>query len=163
MNPKGDVLMFKGFFKKKNVESDPYILMPLQGQLVPIETVPDPVFSQKMMGDGFAIQPANGTVVSPVDGEVISVFPTKHAVSLKNENGKEILIHVGLETVSLNGEGFTSFVKDGQKVKKGQKLLEADFDFIKNKVPSIVTPVVFTNLSENEKLIIDEQGIRISH
>ena len=137
--------------------------MPLQGQLVPIETVPDPVFSQKMMGDGFAIQPANGTVVSPVDGEVISVFPTKHAVSLKNENGKEILIHVGLETVSLNGEGFTSFVKDGQKVKKGQKLLEADFDFIKNKVPSIVTPVVFTNLSENEKLIIDEQGIRISH
>lgn len=154
--------MFKDFFKKKNVESDPYILMPLQGQLVPIETVPDPVFSQKMMGDGFAIQPENGTVVSPVDGEVISVFPTKHAVSLKDVNGKEILIHVGLETVSLNGEGFTSFVKDGQKVKKGQKLLEADFDFIKNKVPSIVTPVVFTNLSENEKLFIDEQGVRIS-
>jgi len=150
-----------GLFKKKNTESDPYLLMPLEGQVVSIETVPDPVFSQKMVGDGFAIQPTNGTVISPVDGEVISVFPTKHAVSLKDQNGHEILIHVGLETVNLNGEGFTSFVNDGQKVKKGQKLLEVDFVSIKDKVPSIITPVVFTNLSENEKVIHDEQGIKI--
>jgi len=153
--------MFKGLFKKKTVESDPFILQPLEGQLVPIETVPDPVFSQKMMGDGFAVQPNNGTVVSPVDGKVVSVFPTKHAVSLIDHNGKEILIHVGIDTVSLKGEGFTSFVKDGQTVKKGQKLLEVDFEFIKEKVPSIITPVVFTNLSENEKVVIDEQGVRI--
>ena len=150
-----------GLFKKKNTESNPYLLMPLEGQVVSIETVPDPVFSQKMVGDGFAIQPTNGTVISPVDGEVISVFPTKHAVSLKDQNGHEILIHVGLETVNLNGEGFTSFVNDGQKVKKGQKLLEVDFVSIKDKVPSIITPVVFTNLSENEKVIHDEQGIKI--
>ncbi|PFN95895.1 PTS sugar transporter [Bacillus sp. AFS076308] len=153
--------MFKGLFKKKTVESDPFILQPLEGQLVPIETVPDPVFSQKMMGDGFAIQPTKGTVVSPVDGKVISIFPTKHAVSLLDHKGKEILIHVGIETVNLKGEGFTSFVKDGQTVKKGQKLLEVDFEFIQEKVPSIITPVVFTNLSENEKVVIDEQGVRI--
>ncbi|WP_285858033.1 PTS sugar transporter subunit IIA [Neobacillus cucumis] len=153
--------MFKGFFKKKTVESDPFILQPLEGQLIPIETVPDPVFSQKMMGDGFAVQPTKGTVVSPVDGKVISVFPTKHAVSLLDHNGREILIHVGMETVNLKGEGFTSFVKDGQTVKKGQKLLEVDFEFIKEKVPSIITPVVFTNLSDNEKVVCDEQGIRI--
>ncbi|MEH7419000.1 PTS glucose transporter subunit IIA [Neobacillus drentensis] len=153
--------MFKGLFKKKTAESDPFILQPLEGPIVPLETVPDPVFSQKMMGDGFAIQPTNGTVVSPVDGNVVSVFPTKHAVSLIDHNGKEILIHVGMDTVSLKGEGFTSFVKDGQTIKKGQKLLEVDFDFIKENVPSIITPVVFTNLSENEKVVIDEQGIRI--
>jgi len=153
--------MFKGLFKKKTVESDPFFLLPLEGQLVPIETVPDPVFSQKMMGDGFAIQPTKGTVVSPVDGKVISLFPTKHAVSLLDHNGREILIHVGIETVGLKGEGFTSFVKDGQTVKKGQKLLEVDFEFIKEKVPSIITPVVFTNLSENEKVVIDEKGVRI--
>ncbi|MGG5255305.1 PTS sugar transporter subunit IIA [Neobacillus sp. SM06] len=149
------------FFKKKEVENDSSIMMPLEGQIVAIEAVPDPVFSQKMMGDGFAIQPTNGTIVSPVDGEVISVFPTKHAVSLKAQNGREILIHVGLDTVNLGGEGFTAFVKDGQKVKKGQKLLEADFDSIKDKVPSIITPVVFTNLSENEKVVVEGQSVRI--
>ncbi|NRD78102.1 PTS glucose transporter subunit IIA [Bacillus sp. BRMEA1] len=153
--------MFKGLFKKMKVENDPFIQMPLEGEIIPIENVPDPVFSQKMMGDGFAIQPTNNTIISPVDGEIISVFPTKHAISLKDHVGHEILIHVGLETVNLKGEGFTSFVKDGQKVKKGQKLLEADFTSIKNKVPSIVTPVVFTNLKENEKILINEQGIRI--
>lgn len=154
--------MFKGLFKKKELESNVFTLMPLEGQVVSIENVPDPVFSKKMMGDGFAIQPSNGTVISPVDGEVLNLFPTKHAVSLKDRNGREILIHIGLDTVNLKGEGFTSFVKDGQSVKKGQKLLEVDLDSIKQKVPSIITPIVFTNLSEDEKIILDEQGIRIS-
>ncbi|MED1467078.1 PTS glucose transporter subunit IIA [Bacillus salipaludis] len=154
--------MFKSLFKKKDNESNLFTLMPLEGQVVSIETVPDPVFSQKMMGDGFAILPSNGTVISPVDGEVLSIFPTKHAVSLKDRNGREILIHIGLDTVILKGEGFTTFVKDGQRVKKGQKLIEVDFESIKNKVPSIITPIIFTNLNENEKVIFDEQGIRIS-
>lgn len=154
--------MFKNFFKGKKVESDTTILQPLEGEIVPLDVVPDPVFSQKMIGDGFAVKPTNGTVVSPVDGEVISVFPTKHAVSVKSNDGREILIHVGLETVSLNGEGFTSFVSDGQRVQKGQKLLEADFDVIKDKVPSIITPVIFTNLAEIEKVVIEEDGVKIT-
>lgn len=153
--------MFKNFFKGKKVEQDTSILQPLEGEIVPLDVVPDPVFSQKMIGDGFAVNPTNGTVVSPVDGEVISVFPTKHAVSIKSTDGREILIHVGLETVSLNGEGFTSFVSDGQRVQKGQKLLEADFDIIKEKVPSIITPVIFTNLAEDEKVVIEEQQVKI--
>jgi sugar PTS system EIIA component len=153
--------MFKNFFKGKKSEVETTIMQPLEGEIVPLDVVPDPVFSQKMIGDGFAVNPTNGTVVSPVDGEVISVFPTKHAVSVKSTDGREILIHVGLETVSLNGEGFTSFVNDGERVKKGQKLLEADFEFIKEKVPSIITPVIFTNLSENEKVVIDDQGVKI--
>ena len=153
--------MFKNFFKNKKIESESTILQPLEGEIVPLDVVPDPVFSQKMIGDGFAINPTNGSVVSPVDGEVISVFPTKHAVSIKSKGGREILIHVGLETVSLNGEGFTAFVKDGQVVQKGQKLLEADFQSIKDKVPSIITPVIFTNLAENERVVIGENGVSI--
>ncbi|MDM5327491.1 PTS glucose transporter subunit IIA [Neobacillus sp. CF12] len=154
--------MFKNLFKSKKVETDTSILQPLEGEIVPLDVVPDPVFSQKMIGDGFAVNPINGTVVSPVDGEVISVFPTKHAVSLKSTDGREILIHVGLETVSLNGEGFTTFVQDGQAVQKGQKLLVADFDLIKDKVPSIITPVIFTNLAENERVVIEEHGVKIT-
>jgi sugar PTS system EIIA component len=159
---KAVLYMFKNFFKSKKVESDTAILQPLEGEIVPLDVVPDPVFSQKMIGDGFAVNPTNGTVVSPVDGEVISVFPTKHAVSVKSADGREILIHVGLETVTLNGEGFTAFVSDGQRVQKGQKLLEADFQSIKDKVPSIITPVIFTNLAENERVVIEEQGVRIT-
>jgi sugar PTS system EIIA component len=158
---KGGIIMFKNLFKGKKQEVDTTIMQPLEGEIVPLDVVPDPVFSQKMIGDGFAVNPTNGTVVSPVDGEVISVFPTKHAVSVKSTDGREILIHVGLETVSLNGEGFTSFVSDGQRVKKGQKLLEADFQTIKDKVPSIITPVIFTNLAENEKVVLNEQEVKI--
>jgi sugar PTS system EIIA component len=162
ISKKAVLYMFKNLFKSKKVESDNTILQPLEGEIVPLDVVPDPVFSQKMIGDGFAVNPTNGTVVSPVDGEVISVFPTKHAVSVKSADGREILIHVGLETVTLNGEGFTAFVSDGQRVQKGQKLLEADFQAIKEKVPSIITPVIFTNLAENERVVIEEHGVRIT-
>ena len=153
--------MFKGLFKKKRPNDQDPMLVPLKGKIVHLETVPDPVFAEKMMGDGFAIDPADGTIVSPVDGEVITIFPTKHAISLKSKQGREILIHVGLETVQLNGEGFTPLVMDGQKIKKGQELLKVNFDAIKEKVPSILTPVVFTNLSENEKVVVEGQEIFI--
>lgn len=147
------------FFKRKKKEI--LIQSPLEGEILPLERVPDEVFSQKMLGDGFAVAPTNGTVVSPVDGEIVNVFPTKHAIGIKDTNGKELLIHVGLDTVNLQGEGFTSFVTDGQAVKKGQKLLEVDFEGIKDKVPSIITIVVMTNLAENEKVVLNEQGAQI--
>ena len=153
--------MFKGLFKKKQPNDQDPMLVPLKGKVVNLEAVPDPVFAEKMMGDGFAIDPADGTIVSPIDGEVITIFPTKHAISLKSKQGREILIHVGLETVQLNGDGFTPLVMDGQKVKKGQELLKVDFDAIKEKVPSILTPVVFTNLGENEKVTVEGQEIFI--
>ena len=153
--------MFKGLFKKKQPNDQDPMLVPLKGKVVNLEAVPDPVFAEKMMGDGFAIDPADGTIVSPIDGEVITIFPTKHAISLKSKQGREILIHVGLETVQLNGEGFTPLVMDGQKIKKGQELLKVNFDAIKEKVPSILTPIIFTNLSENEKVVVEGQEIFI--
>jgi PTS system D-glucosamine-specific IIC component len=131
---------------------------PLQGELKSITEVPDAVFSEKMMGDGFAIVPTSGTIVSPVDGKVVNLFPTKHAIGLLSDSGYEILIHVGIDTVNLKGEGFEALVKEDDRVKIGQGLLKVDFDAIKDKVPSIMTPVVFTNLKEGEKVVIKKQG-----
>ncbi|MCQ2009884.1 MAG: PTS glucose transporter subunit IIA [Sporolactobacillus sp.] len=135
--------------------------IPLKGKVVSITEVPDPVFSQKMMGDGFAIIPENDIVRSPVDGKITNIFPTKHAISLKSDDGREILIHVGLETVSLKGEGFTSLVKDGTAVKKGDRLLQVDFSKISDKVPSTITSVVFTNLNDGEHVVVENNKVSI--
>jgi glucose-specific phosphotransferase system IIA component len=146
---------------KEEIAAAGEFYMPLKGKIVPIAEVPDPVFSQKMMGDGFAILPENDVVRSPVDGKITNIFPTKHAVSLKSNEGREILIHVGLETVSLKGEGFTVLAEDGSKVKKGDKLLKVDFLGIAEKVPSTITSVVFTNLSDGEHVVIKNNKVSI--
>lgn len=130
-------------------------VMPIEGDIIPITEVPDQVFSQKMMGDGFAIVPSKGSVVSPVDGEVMNVFPTKHAIGIKSKQGYEILIHVGMDTVNLKGEGFTVLIKEGEKITKGQEILKFDLDFIKKSAPSTITPIIFTNLT---KLNVIKQG-----
>jgi len=109
------------------------------------------------MGDGFAIKPTNNIIVSPVDGEVITMFPTLHAIGLRTKDNLEILIHVGIDTVNLKGDGFTAFVEVGKHVKQGDKLLEVDFARIKSLVPSIITPVIFTNL-EKRKLEVSNYG-----
>lgn len=142
--------------RDKNLEDIPEdILAPLTGNVIRIEDVPDKVFAEKMMGEGFAIEPLGNIVSAPVTGEITSLFGTKHAIGITSDNGLEILIHVGMDTVSLNGEGFTAYVKQGDRVKIGDKLLSVDFDIIREKVPSIVTPVVFTNLTENNKVEIN--------
>ena len=133
-------------FKKK--EKKEGIVVPISGKLLPISEVPDPVFSQKMMGDGFAIEPSEGKVYSPVNGKVLNVFPTKHAVALESADGLEILIHFGMDTVTLKGEGFTAHVSEGDKVSANDLLLSVDLEAVRPKVPSLMTPVVFTNLNE---------------
>jgi glucose PTS system EIICBA or EIICB component len=130
---------------------------PIKGKIIPITEVPDQVFSGKMMGDGFAIEPAEGLVVSPVNGKIINVFPTKHAIGIESEQGREILIHFGIDTVKLKGEGFESFVSEGDTVKAGQKLLKVDLSFIKENAPSVITPIVFTNLN-GETVSIEKTG-----
>lgn len=138
--------MFKKLFGKKDEKVlEETVYSPLNGKLVNLEEVPDPVFSQKMMGDGMAIEPADGLVVSPVDGEIIQLFHTKHAIGIRSVTGMEILIHVGLETVGMNGEGFDAHVKEGDKVKAGDKLLTCDLALIKEKASNTITPIVITN------------------
>ncbi|WBW94750.1 PTS sugar transporter subunit IIA [Oceanirhabdus sp. W0125-5] len=129
-------------------------ISPLEGKLLELSSVPDAVFSQKMMGDGFAIEPVNGEVVSPITGTVATLFHTKHAIGLVSDNGREVLIHFGIDTVALNGEGFTAYVKQGDKVKAGDKLLSVDLNTVKEKVPSVITPIIFTNLKEGESVQI---------
>ncbi|MCM3720073.1 PTS sugar transporter subunit IIA [Fictibacillus phosphorivorans] len=144
--------MFNKLFGKKEVKKEETIVAPLTGKIVSIEEVPDPTFSQKMMGDGIAIEPTEGVVVSPVDGEVVQFFHTKHAIGIQSKSGAEILIHVGLETVNMNGEGFDGHVKVGDKVRAGDKLLSFDLDLIKEKAASTVTPIVITNGDAVESL-----------
>ncbi|WP_028399504.1 glucose-specific PTS transporter subunit IIBC [Ectobacillus panaciterrae] len=134
------------------------IAIPIEGNILPITAVPDQVFSGKMMGDGFAIEPTEGTVVSPVNGEIVNVFPTKHAIGIQSEGGKEILIHFGIDTVKLNGEGFDILVAQGDKVTQGQPLLKVNLDFVKNNAPSIMTPIVFTNLQEGQQVVLAKEG-----
>lgn len=144
--------MFKKLFGKKEVVKSVDLKSPITGNLVELESVPDPVFAEKMMGDGLAIEPTEGVVVSPVSGEIVQLFPTKHALGIKAENGAEILIHIGLETVSLKGEGFQAHVSEGSKVKAGDKLITFDLDFIKENAKSTITPIIITNGDALEKI-----------
>ncbi|RKL66583.1 PTS glucose transporter subunit IIA [Salipaludibacillus neizhouensis] len=139
-------MLKKLFGKKESVVER--ITAPINGKVVDITEVPDPVFSQKMMGEGIAIEPSDGNVVSPVDGEVVQVFPTKHAIGLKTKSGLELLIHIGLDTVNLDGEGFEAFVKAGDKVKRGDKLVSFDLEIINEKATSTISPLIITNMDE---------------
>lgn len=118
---------------------------PLSGYLVPIEQVPDPVFAQKMVGDGISIDPTNQTLVAPCDGEVIQLHPAHHAITLKTVDGLEVLIHIGLDTVALKGEGFTAKVGVGDRVQLGDPLIDFDADYIALHAKSLLTQVVITN------------------
>jgi len=121
---------------------------PLIGEFKKIEDVPDITFAKKMLGDGIAVEPTEGKVIAPFDGEVVTVFPTKHAIGLKSSDGVELLIHLGLETVNLKGKYFTSHVKQGDHIVKGQLLLTFDIDKIKKAGYKMISPVVVTNMNE---------------
>ena len=128
------------------------------GQVINIEDVKDPVFSQKMMGDGFAVEPENGHIVSPVAGKVTSVFPTKHALGLVTDNGLEVLVHIGLDTVSLEGKPFEVKVTEGQTVAAGDLLVEADLDAIREAGRETSTIVVFTNADAIKSVKVEHTG-----
>ena len=131
---------------------------PLKGEIKPITEVPDQVFAGKMMGDGFAIVPVEGTVVSPVNGKIVNLFPTKHAIGILSDTGREILIHVGIDTVNLKGQGFETLVSEDDIIEQGQPLLKVDLNYIKEHATSTITPIVFTNLAEGEKVVLNKQG-----
>ena len=128
------------------------------GEVIALEQVKDPVFSQKMMGDGFAVEPANGNIVSPVSGTVSSIFPTKHALGLVTEAGLEVLVHIGLDTVSLEGKPFTVHVTEGQKVAAGDLLVTADLDAIREAGRETSTIVVFTNADAIQSVNLEQTG-----
>lgn len=147
----------KKLFKGNNEEVQKEKIVPLtNGELVNISQVPDEVFSSKMMGDGFAMKTTDGIILSPVEGTIVTVFPTKHAVAINSVDGREVLIHLGVDTVNLKGEGFETFVEENQKVKVGDKLVKMDIDFIEKNAKSSMPIVVFTNLAEGETVKLVE-------
>lgn len=140
-----------GFLKKdkETTPTKPELVAVQNGTVVKVETLPDPVFAEKMLGDGFAILPTNdGNVVSPINATIEEVQDTLHAYCLHTDDGLDILVHIGINTVSLNGEGFKPKVKKGQKVKTGDTLAIVDLDFIKSKGLPTYTVVLITNIDE---------------
>lgn len=140
--------MFKFLKKNKTIE----VISPITGKVLNMKEVPDKMFSEKMIGDGVAIEPKEGLVISPIDGTVATIFPTNHAIGLITKEGLEILIHIGIDTVELKGEGFKALTVEGNKVKKGDPLMEFDLDIIKKAGKLTITPIIITNMDKVKKL-----------
>lgn len=132
-----------GFGKKEKS-----LLAAVTGTLVPLDKVPDEAFAGKLLGDGYAIEPAEGMIYSPCDGTVAEVTDTLHAYSLTSNDGLDVLVHIGIDTVNLNGEGFISLVKKGEIVRAGQPLAKVDLSLIREKGLSTITPVVIANIED---------------
>ena len=131
---------------------------PVTGEAAPITDASDEAFAGKMMGDGYIVRPAEGMVYAPEDAEVSFVFPSKHAVGLRSADGTEYLIHIGVDTVNLNGQGFETFVKDGDQVKKGDRLIGFDIKYIQENAKSDECIIVFTSLQEGEEIHLMKPG-----
>ena len=134
--------------KKKQAAVTAAVTAPVRGALVALDQVPDPVFSGGVLGPGFAVDPADGTVRAPIAGTVVTVPETRHAVGLRSEGGIELLIHIGIDTMTTKGEGFTARCAAGETVEAGQVLVEVDLDLLRDRVPSLLTPVIVTNSTE---------------
>lgn len=128
------------------------------GALAPITEAPDEAFASKAMGDGYMVMPASGEVRAPEDGEVMFVFPTKHAIGLRTEDGMEYLLHIGVDTVKLDGKGFETFVQDGQKITKGDLLMQFDRDYIREHAASEACIAIFTGLKEGQEIHLEKNG-----
>lgn len=146
--------------KEETSLKDETISSPATGEMIALEDVNDPIFSSKAMGEGVAFKLTDGHIYSPVDGEVIMAAKTGHAIGLKSNNGAEVLIHVGMDTVNMNGEGFNVLVKEGQKVNKGDLLVEADLEAIEKAGYDNVTPVIITNTAEYKEIIPASYGAK---
>lgn len=130
----------------------------MNGIAADLSTAPDEAFAGKMMGDGAVVTPSDPIVRAPEDGEVCFVFETKHAIGFLTDSGISLLIHVGIDTVKLEGNGFEVFVENGQKVKKGDPMLKLNLEYLKENAPSIVSPIICTELEDNQKIRLIKAG-----
>ncbi|SHE38973.1 glucose PTS transporter subunit IIA [Alkalibacter saccharofermentans] len=138
--------------KESEATEQTILKSPAKGKIIALKDVPDALFANKMIGDGFAVYPESKEICSPVDGEIVHIFDTNHAVGLRTDDGLEILVHIGIDTVKLKGEGFKRIAAIGQKVKAGDVLIECDLEFLKENAKSMITPVVVTNMDKVQKI-----------
>ena len=144
--------------KSEKVVKSIIISSPVDGIAADLSTAPDEAFAQKMMGDGAVVTPQDAIVRAPEDGEVAFVFDTKHAIGFMTDSGVSLLIHIGIDTVKLNGEGFEALVESGQKVKKGDPMLKLNLEYLKEHAPSIVSPILCTELEDNQQIRLLKEG-----
>lgn len=147
-------------FLKKNKNE---IYSPVIGEVVHLENVSDPVFSQKILGEGVAVSPSSDDIFSPVDGTIVNLFETKHAFAIVNEAGAEILVHIGVDTVKLNGNHFNFSIKQGEKVSKGQKIGTADFKAIRDAGYDDITLLIITNTDTFKSVTPVAQGTKVTN
>lgn len=147
-----------GFLKRKTRE----VISPVDGQVVALESVDDEVFSQKLVGDGVAVIPMSNRFTAPIDGVVSKIFASNHAYSIKSPKDLEVMVHIGLETVSLEGKGFTRVANEGDEVKVGDVIIEADLAYIREHAKDIITPIIILEESDvkeiDKKLTIVKAG-----
>lgn len=139
--------------KKEAAAKEVSIYAPLSGEIVNIEDVPDVVFSEKIVGDGVAIRPNGDTIVAPVNGTIGKIFETNHAFSIESDDGVELFVHFGIDTVELKGEGFVRVAEEGQVVKAGDPVIKFDLALLEAKAKSVLTPVVISNMDEISNLV----------
>ncbi|QCI25854.1 PTS glucose transporter subunit IIA [Buchnera aphidicola] len=146
--------LLSNFFKKKyNISSKKInIFAPISGKIVDLKSVPDDVFSKKIVGDGIAIQPTGKRIVAPIKGIIGKIFNTMHAFSIISSEKIEMFVHFGIDTILLNGKGFKKIAQDNQKVNIGDVILEYDLDFLKEKAKSILTPIIISNIEKIKKI-----------
>lgn len=147
------------FLKKNKTE---IIYAPVIGKSIPLEQVPDKMFAEKLMGDGLGFVYESDTVYAPCDGEIMLIAPTKHAFGIKSKTGAEILVHIGLDTVNLNGEGFEVLVKAGKKVKAHDPIIKINHSFMKERNIDLTTPLVITNMSDYDVTISDPKDVDLT-
>ncbi|MFF2703486.1 PTS glucose transporter subunit IIA [Streptomyces cyaneofuscatus] len=138
--------------EKGSAASTVEIYAPLSGEIVSIEDVPDVVFAEKIVGDGIAIKPTSSTIVAPADGTLGKIFETNHAFSIETDEGLELFVHFGIDTVEMKGEGFRRIAEEGQRVKRGDPVIELDLALLEERAKSALTPVVISNMDEIAEL-----------
>lgn len=154
--------VFKSLFDRDDKKvSDDLFVSPVNGTLIKLSKVDDESFSKKIIGEGFAVETNDGFIYSPINGEVVMIFPTNHAIIIKSKSGLEVLVHMGVDTVDLNGEGFEIFIKKGDKIKSGDKLAYMDIEKMKSKGFITCTPIIVTNLEEGRVFEVKEGPIKI--
>ena len=145
-----------GFGKRKIRD----VYAPVDGQIVTLESVEDEVFSQKMVGDGVAVMPISNKFMAPIDGVVSKIFSTNHAYSIKSNKDLEVMVHIGLETVALDGEGFTRIANEGDEVKAGDVIIEVDLAYVKANAKDTITPIIITDESDFKEIIKEHEVVK---
>jgi len=137
------------------------IVSPLEGEIIAIEDVPDVIFAEKIVGDGIAIIPTGNKLVAPVTGEIVKIYETNHAFAIRSNEGLEVLVHFGLDTVELRGEGFTRIAEEGQQINTGETIIEFDLALLTEKAKSVITPCIVSNMDEIKSMTKTEGKVSL--